>query len=84
MRANLNASIDLRFGSQIAFARAVAMHPVRINRLCKGWVKPTQTERKKIADALGVNADWLFADFRIPSRRAAAINQIPNTVTVSA
>jgi hypothetical protein len=71
MRANLKAAIDIRFGSQIAFARAVSLHPVRINRLCRGWIEPTPAEREKIAEALTVDADWLFAGFRIPIRKSA-------------
>jgi hypothetical protein len=58
---NLVATIQARFGSQLALARAVGLHPVRINRLCKGWLEPTQVERHE------ADADWLFSGFRIPT-----------------
>ena len=72
MKMNLAATIKARFGSQIAFARAVGLHPVRINRLCKGWIEPTRTERERIAEALETDADWLFAGFRIPAAEVRA------------
>lgn len=68
MMMNLIAAIEARFGSQIAFARMVGVHPVRLNRLCRGWLEPTVVERDCIAQALGVNADWLFSVFRVPAR----------------
>jgi len=72
MRMNLKAAIEVRFGSQLAFARAVGLHPVKINRLCGGWIEPTPTERERIADALGADATWLFSTvMRIPSPTTA-------------
>jgi hypothetical protein len=68
MRANLKAAIGLRFGSQIAFARAVGLHSIKINRLCNGWVEPTPTERERIAAALNADPAWLFCTVtRIPA-----------------
>lgn len=69
MRANLKAAIDVRFGSQLAFAREVSLHSVRVNRLCRGWVEPTPVERARIAEALRADPDWLFAVFLIPAPR---------------
>ncbi len=69
MRANLKAAIDVRFGSQLAFARAVGLHPVRVNRLCRGWIEPTPIERERISEALRADADWLFAVLFIPAPR---------------
>jgi len=66
MRANLKAAIEARFGSQIAFAREVRLHPIKINRLCRGWIEPTALERARIAEALQADADWLFAVLLIP------------------
>jgi hypothetical protein len=63
---NLVAVIKSRFGSQTAFARAVGMHPVRINRICNGWIEPTAVERYRIAEALRADPGWLFAAFRVP------------------
>jgi hypothetical protein len=76
MRANLKAVIEVRFGSQLAFAQAVGLHPVRVNRICKGWVEPTCGEREKIANLLAADSDWLFAVFRIPARKSAATGEI--------
>jgi len=67
MKINLIAAIETRFGSQIAFARAVGLHPVRLNRLCRGWLEPTRVERHRIAEALEADADWLFSGFRFPA-----------------
>jgi hypothetical protein len=69
MRANLKAAIDVRFGSQLAFAREVGLHSVRVNRLCCGWVEPTPMERERIAEALRADSDWLFAVLLIPAPR---------------
>ena len=76
MRANLKAAIGLRFGSQLAFARAVGLHPVRVNRLCKGWVEPTLIERERISKLLAADSDWLFAVFRIPTKKTAPTEEI--------
>jgi len=67
LRANLEAAIKARFGSQIAFARAVGLHSVRVNRLCRGWIEPTPQERERIAETLRADSDWLFAALRIPA-----------------
>jgi hypothetical protein len=67
MRANLAAAIDVRFGSQLAFARAVGLHSVRVNRLCRGWLEPTAIERERIAETLRADVDWLFAVLLIPA-----------------
>lgn len=66
MRANLEAAIKVRFGSQIAFAREVRLHPIKINRICRGWIEPTPLERARITEALQADADWLFAVLLIP------------------
>lgn len=69
LRANLAAAIDVRFGSQIAFARAAGMNSIRVNRLCKGWIEPTPLERMRMAETLHADAEWLFCVFRIPAPR---------------
>lgn len=69
MRANLKAAIEMRFGSQMAFARASGLHPVKISRLCRGWVEPTDLERVRISETLRADAEWLFTVLRIPSPR---------------
>ncbi len=80
MRANLKAAIEVRFGSQIAFAREVHLHSVKINRLCRGWIEPTARERARIAEALQADADWLFAALLIPAPK----NTLPESQSVVA
>lgn len=70
MRANLKATIEARFGTQLAFAREVDAHPVRVNRLCRGWIEPTPAERQRFAEALQADPSWLFASLRIPGPRS--------------
>ena len=70
MRANLKAAIDVRFGSQLAFARAVGLHAIRVNRLCQGWLEPTPAERERIAESLRADVDWLFAVLFIPAPKS--------------
>ncbi len=76
MRMNLKTAIDVRFGSQIAFARAGGLHPIKINRLCNGWIEPTPTERERIASALNADPAWLFcAVTRIPAPSAPSMTK---------
>ena len=76
MRMNLKTAIDVRFGSQIAFARAVGLHPVKINRLCNGWVEPTPVERGRIAAALNADPVWLFSSVaRIPAPGNSSVSE---------
>jgi len=75
VKINLVATIEATFGSQIAFARAVGLHPVRLNRLCRGWLEPTCVERDRIAKALDADADWLFSAFRIPAPKGGVTLQ---------
>ncbi len=73
MRANLKAAIEIRFGSQMAFARAAGLHAVKVSRLCRGWIEPTPLERERISETLRADADWLFAVVRIPAPRNLSI-----------
>ena len=61
MRKNLKIAIEERFRTQIAFAHAIKIHPVRVNRIVCGWVEPTKDERERISIALNADAEWLFA-----------------------
>lgn len=61
MRHNLKAAIRMRFRTQLACARAVGLHPIRLNRLCCGWIDPTDVERERLADALKADSAWLFS-----------------------
>jgi len=33
-----------------------------ISRIERGWLTPTQEQKNKLAEALGVDADWLFPE----------------------
>lgn len=79
MRANLKAAIDVRFGSQLAFARAVGLHSVHVNRLCRGWIEPSAGERKRLAEALRADPVWLFAVFLIPAPQVREDSPTPGT-----
>lgn len=61
MRHNLKAAIRMRFRTQLACARAVGIHAIRLNRICCGWVEPTLIERHRLAVALEADDAWLFS-----------------------
>lgn len=68
LRHNLKLAIAVKFGTQLAFARAVGIHPIAINKICQGWKEPTAVERERIATALKADSAWLFSSVtRIPS-----------------
>lgn len=67
MRANLRATIEAKFGSQQAFAKAAGVHFVRLNRVVNGWVEPTPIERERFRELLKVDASWLFQVFVVPA-----------------
>lgn len=67
MLHNLRIAISERFGTQLACAKAAGIHPVRLNRICLGWVEPTVIERERLAEAIATDAAWLFSTaWRIP------------------
>lgn len=61
MRRNLRTAIGVRFRTQIAFAHALKIHPVRMSRIVCGWIEPTKDERERISIRLNADAEWLFA-----------------------
>jgi hypothetical protein len=71
MRTNLKLAIGERFRTQVAFARAVDIHPVRISQIVCGWTQPKTDERERMSIALNADAEWLFATpvgISIPAR----------------
>ena len=79
MRHNLRVAIDTKFGTQLACARAVGLHPVRLNRLCRGWVDPTVIERERLTSVLGADPVWLFSTLTLipkPAKTHAADLQV--------
>jgi hypothetical protein len=74
MRHNLRIAIERKFHTQLACARAVGIHPVRMNRICCGWVDPTPIERDRIVAALDADPAWLFTTVtHIPGRASSGI-----------
>jgi hypothetical protein len=71
VRTNLKSTVELLAGSQIAFAKAAGIHPIRLNRIVNGWIEPTPTERDRFAELLKVDAAWLFRIVTIPTAPAA-------------
>lgn len=72
MRHNLKAMIEARFNSQLKFSKEIGIHPVALNRICRGWREPTPVERERILLALGLSeqhAPWLFTT-HLPSPRS--------------
>lgn len=67
MRANLRATVEVRFGTQQAFAKVAEIHPIRLNKIVNAWIDPTPIEREQFSELLGVDVDWLFRVFTIPS-----------------
>lgn len=79
MLHNLRIAIDEEFGTQIACAKAADIHPVRLNRICCGWVEATRVERDRLAKLLGVDSAWLFSTATRVPRSASASAALHNT-----
>jgi len=71
VRTNLKMAIEVRAGSQLAFAKAAGIHPVRLNRIVKGWIEPSPAERARFVELLKVDATWLFRIVTLPTAPAA-------------
>lgn len=70
MRHNLQAAIVERFGTQLRCAEKTGLHVTRLNRIVRGWIEPTMTERDRLATALAADPQWLFSTItRIPALR---------------
>jgi len=84
MLSNLRAAIELRFGTQLAFARAVGIGATTLNRIINGWREPTFTEGNRIAQALDADPEWLFRRFISIPRPAASVGSDPLPVSCAA
>ena len=71
MRTNLKTAIEVQFGSQLNFAKNAQMHPVKVNRIVKGWIEPSPAERARFVELLKVDATWLFRIVTIPTAPTA-------------
>lgn len=77
MLHNLRIAIEEEFGTQIACAKAIGLHPIRLNRICCGWIEPTPIERDRLASALAADPQWLFSRvLRIPRPPAESVAAI--------
>lgn len=67
MLHNLRLAIGERFGTQLTFAKAAKIHPVRLNKILNGWIEATPEERARLAALLDAEQSWLFTEgARIP------------------
>jgi len=46
--------------TQIQLFKETGMWPSRISYIENGYMKPSKKEKKKLANALSVEVDWLF------------------------
>ena len=84
LRHNLKLAIAVKFGTQLAFARAVGIHPIAINKICQGWKEPTAVERERIVTALKADSAWLFSSVtRIPCSEVTATGSPAEMTTKS-
>lgn len=84
MLHNLRIAIEEKFGTQLACAKAAEIHPIRLNRICRGWVEPTQVEQDRLAAIIGVDSAWLFSKIsRIPTPRSIDLST-PNAMMAAA
>jgi transcriptional regulator with XRE-family HTH domain len=56
-KARLNAD-----KSQLLLMKETGIYYATISRLERGWVKPTDVQKAKLAKALGVDPTWLFPE----------------------
>lgn len=52
----------LRDMSQLKLMQTTGIYFTTISRIERGWIKPSEKQRKKLARALRVKPDWLFPD----------------------
>jgi len=56
-KARLNAD-----KSQLQLMKETGIYFATISRIERGWLKPTDEQKKKLAEALGVKKGWLFTE----------------------
>jgi len=77
MRHNLRTAIEIKFGTQLACAHSTGIHPIKLNRLCRGWIEPTPVERERLTAALDADPAWLFSTHtRIPKEAQESAEQL--------
>lgn len=48
--------------SQLQLIKETGIYFATISRIERGWVKPLEKQKKKLADALNVKINWLFPE----------------------
>ena len=46
--------------SQLELMKKTGIYFSTISRIERGWLKPSEEQKKKLADALNVKINWLF------------------------
>lgn len=46
--------------SQLQLMKETGIYYATISRIEQGWLKPSEEQKKKLADALNVKINWLF------------------------
>jgi len=49
--------------SQLQLMKETNIYFSTISRIERGWLKPNEEQRVKLARALGVKKDWLFPEY---------------------
>jgi len=48
--------------SQLELMKKTKIYFSTISRIERGWLKPSEEQKKKLADALNVKINWLFPE----------------------
>jgi len=48
--------------SQLQLMKETGIYYATISRIEQGWLKPSEKQKKKLADALNVKINWLFPE----------------------
>jgi len=48
--------------SQLQLMKETGIYFATISRIERGWVKPSDKQKRQLAEALGVEIDWLFPE----------------------
>ena len=48
--------------SQLQLMKETGIYFATISRIERGWLKPSDRQKKQLADALKVNINWLFPE----------------------
>jgi transcriptional regulator with XRE-family HTH domain len=66
MYANIKLQIFRKGIHQNQLARALAMDETLLSKIIRGFREPSEVQRKKLADYLDANEQWLFEKSEFP------------------